>query len=72
LLRGKNQMKERERKEGGAREGQGAWGARARAGRAESGWVGLGHGAKTHDTYSYRSESNYETKSETTLDKTCD
>jgi hypothetical protein len=39
-------------------EGQGAGGARARAGRrAMLGRAGSRHGAKTHDTHNHRSES---------------
>jgi hypothetical protein len=57
-------MRERERRERGARmgEGQGAGGTRARAGRA-----GSRRGAKTHDTHHHRSgtKSRNETKQNT-------
>jgi hypothetical protein len=63
---------ERKEEKGEGRRGRDR-GARARGSeRAGLGQAGSRRGAKTHDTHSLRSESNGETKSETTLGKTRD
>jgi hypothetical protein len=55
-----NQMTETERREEGARmgEGQGTGGAWARAGQAGSGWAGPHRGSKSRGTHNHRLEFN--------------